>query len=58
VRALGESHLSGSVIRNIPITKKLTKNKILLVRKQKGIFQVLWERGFIDPININQKNDG
>jgi hypothetical protein len=41
--------------KNIPITEEdLPKVKLGWVGKQKGIFQVLWERGFLDPGNINQ----
>jgi hypothetical protein len=33
---------------------ELTKKKIRLGGKTEEIFQVLWERGFLDPHNLNQ----
>jgi hypothetical protein len=41
--------------KNIPITEEnLPKIKLGWVGKQKGVYQVLWERGLIDPHNLNQ----
>jgi hypothetical protein len=44
-----------AVKRNIPIVEEdLLKIKIGWVGKPKGIYQGLWERGFLDPNNLNQ----
>jgi hypothetical protein len=41
--------------KNIPITEEnLPKIKLGWAGKQKGVYQVLWERGLIDPDNLNQ----
>jgi hypothetical protein len=44
-----------AVEKNIPLVEEnLPKIKLGWMGKQKGILQVLWERGFIDEANINQ----
>jgi hypothetical protein len=44
-----------AVKRNIPtVEENLPKIKIGWVGKPKGIYQVLWERGFLVPNNLNQ----
>ncbi len=44
-----------AVEQNIPtVEEDLPKIKIGWVGKPKGIYQVLWERGFLDPNNLNQ----
>ena len=39
---------------NIASGRGLTKIKIGWVGKPKGIYQLLWERGFLDPNNLNK----
>ncbi len=55
VTATGSYTVIQKLEKNIPLVEEdLPKIKLGWMGKQKGILQVLWERGFINEANISQ----